>query len=523
MFVEGFPDLLPLTDTAGQVVGLFSDHGSWLALTWGEESLLEVHDTRDGTITPIHLSSPARQHVVFADRLEAELLDGTGVRIGFAAKDTICIEHQAELSTSLPTVAIAGGTLIGAALEQDFAPDLSALFARNRGIWDRRFAKAAETCFRARSDRALELLARAVTTLAWNWRAPEGDLEHGGIVPSPFAYNGFWGWDSWKHARALAVIEPERAKEQLRAQFSRQRDDGMVADTVRLDPALDNWKNTKPPLAAAALEAIWHADPDEALVAELFPRCAAQLDFFDQQRRLEGDTLLRPGGVDHETATWDSGWDLSARFEGIPLLDHGEWKLFDLQTADLNAYHLMELLALARLAKVAGSDPSYWADRAIRHFDALRELFDPYLGVFCDRYGYGASTGILSAAAWLPVVAGAATRRQADLVRKTLLHPGKFNTPMPFPTLACSEPAFDPDGYWNGSVWLDHAALALEVLGAHGRAAEERLLDCVARQATLFECYSPMTGEPAAGARPAVPQFSWSAAALIEILTPRAL
>ncbi|MFH0944208.1 MAG: hypothetical protein V2A76_03340 [Planctomycetota bacterium] len=520
MQVEQLPDLLPLRDPSGQVVGLFSDHGSWLALTWGEENLLDVHDTRDGTISPIHLSSPALGRVVFADRLEAELLDGTRVRVGFLSPNSIFVEHQASLTTPLPAVATEGGTLVGESLEE---PPPRDLFDRNRAAWNRRFERAVEVCLRARTVRDLELLARAVTTLAWNWRAPVGALQHGGFVPSPFAYNGFWGWDSWKHAHALAAIEPERAKEQLRAQFSRQREDGMVPDTVRIDPALDNWKNTKPSLAAAALEAIWRAERDDALVVELFPRCAAQLDFFDRQRRLEGEILLRPGGVDHETATWDSGWDLSARFAGVPLVEHGAWKLFDLQTADLNAYHLMELLALSRLAKVAGADPSHWADRTMRLFDEIRTLFDPLPGAFCDRYGYGASSGILSAASWLPVVAGAATRRQADLVTQMLMNPGLFNTPMPFPTLARTEPAFDPDGYWNGSVWLDHAALALAVLGDEGLEAEERLFDHVAGPATLFECYSPLTGRPAAGSRPAVPQFSWSAAALIEILTPKEL
>ena len=37
------------------------DRGSWLALTWGEKSLLEVRDTRQGGTAPIRFASPARR------------------------------------------------------------------------------------------------------------------------------------------------------------------------------------------------------------------------------------------------------------------------------------------------------------------------------------------------------------------------------------------------------------------------------------------------------------------------------
>ena len=516
MRVEQYPDLLALRDGTGRCLGLFSDLGSWLTLTWGESAWLEARNTRDDEHYFIDAGVAFRKRVMYADRLEAELADGRLVRVGYLARDTLFVEHAGPLLSDLPSRRVDRGTVLGEALNQEPAGDF---FETRRAEWNQRFQKAESVSGRVRTELDRLLLARAITTLAWNYRAPVDELRHGGCIPSPFAYNGFWGWDSWKHARALARIEPEWAQEQLRAQLYRQRADGMVPDTVRIAADDDNWSNTKPALCAQALEALFRATGDADLVRELLPFCERFQHFFDQQRRTSGGILHQPGGLDHETATWDTGWDLSARFDRIPLVPHGDWQLLDLLPADLNAYHLMEQRALARLAQGAGADPSGWSSRAAQQDSALRELFDPALGAFCDRRPDGRSTSILSAAAWLPVSAGAADSAQTAQVRRHLLDPDRFATPFPFPTLAATEPAFNPDGYWNGSVWLDHAALALAVLGEPGAELRSRLLDQVARHATLYECYSPVTGDPTHGSRPAVPQFSWSAAALLELLS----
>lgn len=62
-------------------------------------------------------------------------------------------------------------------------------------------------------------------------------LLHDGVVPSHAVgyFMGFWAWDSWKHAAALADFAPELAKNQVRAMFDYQMDNGMIIDCIYTD------------------------------------------------------------------------------------------------------------------------------------------------------------------------------------------------------------------------------------------------------------------------------------------------
>jgi len=527
--VEKFPDLLPLRNRAGQAIGLFSDHGSWLGVVWGESCLLEIRDYVSGLAHPFDLGSPLRQATSWPDRQVATLLDGTELRLGFTADGDLIVEILCPAAPQpqcpLPHRVLAMGVgrwwvHIGPGAEDANAPLDPNLFDANRARWNERFQSVFSGTNRPDNPTSQVLLARAITTLMWNYRAPRENLPNAGIIPSPFTYRGYWAWDSWRNAHAVAWFDCELASEQLRTQLGRQQGDGMVADTVMPDPAEDNWNNSKPPMAAWGLLAIWRRTNDAETLADLYPKCAAQLRWWMRARRVPGEILFRAGGVSHQTAVWDSGWNPCHRFADIPLVASGSWQLLDLWQPDLNAFILNEFHAIAAMAKAAGDDPRPWQSEAEQLEMAIqRALWNESLGCFCDvRASNGASTGIRSAACWLPLWVGAASAHQRQRTLESLLAPTHFGTPMPFPALATSEQEFDPDGYWNGSVWADYAAFAFYVLGDQGAPLRERMRDHLALKESLFECYSPLDGNPAHGGRPAGPQFSRTAAAGIEVL-----
>ena len=93
--VEKFPNFLPLRNQAGRAIALFSDYGSWLAITWGTDCLIEIRDTISGQSHTLDLASPLHRSTSYPDRQEAELLDGRRLQVGFCPDGNILIEVRA--------------------------------------------------------------------------------------------------------------------------------------------------------------------------------------------------------------------------------------------------------------------------------------------------------------------------------------------------------------------------------------------------------------------------------------------
>ncbi|KAA3605676.1 MAG: hypothetical protein DWQ01_18765 [Planctomycetota bacterium] len=524
--VEDFPDVLPLEDHQGNPVGLFRDHGAWFGLRFGRRATLEVCELLNPRRHLLHLGADAVRHTIWADALEAELENGARIRAAFASEDAAVVEYlhgePPDVFSDLPFEVVPGGEgrwLVVVAPEGGAVRDPDA-FERNRHRWNDWFARAFHQSRFQGWRLGEELLARAVTTLMWNWLQPKGDLGGGGVLSSPFTEIRFWAWDSWKHAHALSFVDPRRGVEQLRTMLSEQDAAGMIPDTACYHHGQVNWRNTKPPQVAWALEALWWSlDQDPEILDEWLYATIRSLEWWDLNRRCSGEILVRPGGKDFKTAVWDSGWDDSVRFQGVEMVPHGSWRLLDTWPVDLNCFSLVECEAAARLTAAGGWEPLPWqlAGRQFRR--AIGEfLWNPKLAYFADfRPSQRRSITVQSAATWLPAWARMVDSEQAQSLREQLLDPTKFNTPTPFPSLAADSRPFQEDGFWNGSVWLDYAAMAIAWLGEDGEEPARRLLETVHRHGALFECYGAVHGQPCHGERRALAQFAGTAAAIVEL------
>jgi len=405
---------------------------------------------------------------------------------------------------------------------------------RNRARWQGYLAFADTAHLPGLSDdEARRVTAKAVVTLLANWRAARGDIHHDGVIPSYSNpdFNGFWAWDSWKHAAALARFAPELAREQIRAMFDRQRADGMVPDCVYLDAKENNWRDTKPPLATWAVLAVYDASGDRAFLEEMYPKLARYHRWWWQARDHDRDGLAEFGSTDGTriAAAWESGMDNAVRFDGAAMLANGAgaWSL-DQASVDLNAYLYREAVDLARIAEVLGKADEHaaWMKEAERIQAAVRtRMFDRERGYFFDmRLKDHSPVRVYGAEGWTPLWAGLADTAQARAVSAVMLDPKKFATRMPFPTLAADDAHFSPiKGYWRGPVWLDQAYFGVEALRRYGYAqqADEMARRLVVHaqgltaQAPFYENYDPLTGNGYQSAN-----FSWSAAAYVLLLTP---
>ncbi|MFD8785451.1 trehalase family glycosidase [Kitasatospora sp. NPDC059599] len=421
--------------------------------------------------------------------------------------------------------------------------------------WAGYVARATEGVPAARRRTAV----KCVQTLVTNWRSPAGRIRHDAVTPtlSYKWFSGVWAWDTWKQAVGTAVFAPGLAADQIRSVFDHQvppgsadrpQDAGMVPDCVFYnDPGTGggNWneRNSKPPLAAWAVWEVYRRSGDRAFLREMLPRLTAYQDWWYRTRDHHGEGLCEYGAtVDPANATpedcrqaaaWESGMDNAPRFDAATVVPNRDaagtllgWSLTQ-RSVDLNAHLAADHRHLAAIAAELGdrAGAERLRARAGRIDAAVRDtMYDPVGGWFHDTdLATGArltdrGRGIEGV---LPLWSGSATAAQARAVRRLLLDPAEFGTPLPFPTVARSSAAFDPAGYWRGLAWLDQTYFAVEGLRRYGwdgdaRRTVERLLATAAGLAgdgPLRENYDPLTGE----GRNAT-NFSWSAALLLPLL-----
>ena len=118
---------------------------------------------------------------------------------------------------------------------------------------------------------------------------------------------------------------------------------------------------------------------------------------------------------------------------------------------------------------------------------------------------------------WSPLFNGAATQENADAVVRVMKDTEEFNTYIPLGTAALSNPAFGPDIYWRGRVWIDQFYFGLKGMDKYGYKEDAVKMarsffdnaDGLIQDDPIRENYNPLTGE-----QQGAPNFSWSAAHL---------
>jgi hypothetical protein len=413
------------------------------------------------------------------------------------------------------------------------------------------------------------LAAAAEAVLAANWRG-------GSTVPSRRQYPHQWGWDAAYIAIGWSRIDPARAATELESLLRGQWPDGRVPHIVfhpdvpedAYFPGPAFWDSdvggvatsglTQPPLhARAALEVARRSRDGKAFLRHLFGRLA------DQHAYLAGRRDAGGGGLAAIVHPWESGLDNSPAWDG-PLaaveLPHGGIAAYerrdrehvdaserpddaaydrfvhlartyrDSDYADdgrseflvedplFNAIWLWSTHAMVEIAELIGQDAGAHREAAVRIHEGLSsrlwngQRFLPR-DLRADRLIE--SRTILSLAPLLdPDLAGDVARAvAAELSSPHFRGPGGRGVTS-FDMLA---PEFERRRYWRGPIWANlnwllGRGLRQQGFAEQAEALERTTLDLVARSG-MHEYFDPVTGE-GLGAD----DFSWTAAAVIDIL-----
>ncbi len=220
---------------------------------------------------------------------------------------------------------------------------------------------------------------------------------------------------------------------------------------------------------------------------------------------------------------------------------HGQLLGFSInqESVELNSYLAKEKQILAKMALLLGK--STQAKQLKQQAETLAKrvnqcFFDPQTGFYYDRQitakkdpqqlnsqsPQKCSGSLLTARGrgpegWSPLWANIADPAKAAKVAAVMLAKDEFNTRVPLGTAALSNPAYHPDTYWRGRVWLDQFYFGIVGLKNYG-------FDTQADQLTrkLYDNAQSLSGDgairenyhPQSGKMQGATNFSWSAAHL---------
>lgn len=416
-------------------------------------------------------------------------------------------------------------------LKAQSSMNVEQVFTKNEERWNGYLA----SIFKGESpylkeNKCRRVMVKAMITLVSNWRTPAGDILHDGCYPSYCGFFGVWSWDSWKHASATALFNPELAKNEIRCLFDYQAENGMIPDYVSRFKERINWRDTKPPLAAWAVMNVYENTGDKAFVEEMFDKLYKYHQWWYTDRDHDKNGVCEYGSTDGTliAAAWESGMDNGVRFDEAEMLKNepeNAWSM-NQENICLNSFLYAEKGYLAKMAQMLGKNEL--ADKLTQEAKALKEhiqtkMFDPETGFFYDtRIGTGEFIKVMGAECWLPLWAGIATPEQARQVLDKMLDPTKFNSTVPLGTLEISHLRFRPTrGYWRGPVWIDQVYFGVMGLRKYGfdKEADMFVRKYIANAQGLLtdgpihENYNPLTGETLN-----CPNFGWSSAVTLRML-----
>ncbi|MGD2143353.1 MAG: trehalase family glycosidase [Anaerolineae bacterium] len=377
---------------------------------------------------------------------------------------------------------------------------------------------AAQNRWRDWFERVPQVVQRYRATYAYSWWvmannliSPQGQVTYEAMTPSKMNYVGLWLWDSALHALAYRHVDPELARDQIRAMIAHQLSDGMMPDAVYDEGVVAEIDHpiraevTKPPILAWAALKLHETDPDLDFLREIYVPLVRWNAWWFSMNDDDVDGLAQ---YNHP---YSSGLDDS------PLWDYG----MPVESPDLNTYLCVQMGSLAMIAEALGMDAegAMWRRRAQAIVGRMLEDFwDEDAGLFRALHNDEAIP-VVTPFNLYPLWTGQLPDEIRDRLIGHLTDHEEFWDGYVIPTVARNDPHYDPATMWRGPVWANINYFFIEALhqvGRHdlARALREKTLELVMRHPSVYEYYNAETGE-----RPkeAADILGWTAAVFIDL------
>ena|SRR5258706_1137894 len=330
------------------------------------------------------------------------------------------------------------------------------------------------------------------------------------LVPSKIHYVGIWHWDQFFHSLAYRHVDTRLAEDQLRILIDHQQANGMIPDAVHDEGLITHLVKpvdadvTKPPLMAWTALKLYEKSRHVDFLYEIYDALTRWNDWWINYN-------AAGNGLYHYRHPFSSGLDDSPLWdEGMPVV-----------SPDLNTYLCIQQESLAKIAELIGmpDDAEKYRHDADETAKAMMKgLWDEKLGLFQVLHD-DKPVNVLTPFSLFPLWTGRLPNSVTERLLEHLTDPDTFWPKWPLPTVAISDPKFDPWQMWRGPTWININYLFVEALTRIGQldlAAQLRRksLDLVMQHRDIYEYYNPLTGE-----RPpkAAPIFGWTSAVFIDM------
>jgi hypothetical protein len=390
-------------------------------------------------------------------------------------------------------------------LSQEVLP-FSTAYSAARDRWERWFGRVPPV-----DERYRPMYAYAWWVMANNLISPVGRITYEAMMPSKINYVGLWLWDSALHALAYRHVDPELARDQIRAMVAHQLSDGMMPDAVYDEGVIAEIDHpvraevTKPPILAWAALKLQETGPDLEFLREIYVPLVRWNAWWFAMNDDDVDGLAQ---YNHP---YSSGLDDS------PLWDYG----MPVEPPDLNTYLCVQMGSLAMIAEYLGMDSegAMWRRRAeaiVRRM--LEDFWDEEAGVFRALHNEE-PIPVVTPFNLYPLWTGQLPAEIRDRLIDHLTNPEEFWGEYVIPTVSRNDPNYDPATMWRGPVWANINYFFVEALHQVGRddlagALRDKTLELVMSHSSIHEYYNAETGE-----RPkeAADMFGWTAAVFIDL------
>ncbi len=371
--------------------------------------------------------------------------------------------------------------------------------------------------------------------------------------PSPVTYPFQWFWDSCFHAIALSHVNVEQGEREIASLLLNQHQDGFVSHVTfwqreDFEEVVAHYAiafrgrhlsdEMQPPLLAEAVAAVAERGRGAEFLREVLPAVKRFYDWCDRERNPFGDGLVRvlqpdETGLDH-SPKWEEllqigeytidefnrGWsricdpydEVGRDPAAMVALDH-----FVVADVMVNTIYIENLRVLADLCdQVGDADGGIYRDRATHALHSLTALcWDEQRGLFFDIANQeNRQLRVNTFTSLMPLLLVDLEDAKVQRLIEHLENPDEYWAPYPVPTVAMTEPTFEPSTLdevllWRGPTWMNSNWYLARGLQRHGRGDMARLIADrsleLARASGFREYYNPYTKE-GHGA----PGFGWS-------------